>query len=210
MLPSVDDYLDITESSLPNALAYDEISPAPYSRSNFVSLPDIARLQAASAGRVARSPDFKFVKEDIALYLERKKDKTVSLNYAKHLAERKEDEDRKAARNKERAARGTTPLSVAEITLQDIELGKTPVFKSTPAVEAAVAAGTSRSAAAPEPAISSSSAAGVAVSSAAVEGAGYARAPPAGDFVLEEAARVLADMIGLHPAAHSPAEKGKR
>ena len=43
---------------------------------------------------------------------------------------------------------------------------------------------------------------GVEVSSSAVEGAGYTRATPAGDFVLEEAARVLADMIVLYPAAY--------
>lgn len=206
-LPSIDDYLDITESSLPNALAYDEIPPVSYDRGGFATLPEIARLQAASAARVAASPDFKFVRQDIALYLERKKEKTVSLNYAKRLAERKEDEDRKTARNKERAARGSRPLSIADITLQDIELGKPPVFNSTAAPGIAFSTGTSPGAAVPEAAVSSAAvpyavtasaaAPGVEVSSSAVEGAGYARAPAAGDFVLEEAARVLSDMIFL-------------
>lgn len=209
VLPSPDDYADNTESSLPNAMPYDEISPAPYNRSGSVTLPDIALLRAFSMAREAVSLDFKFMREDIGLYLGHKKDKTVSLNYARRLAERKEDEDRKAARNKERAARGTPPLPVADITLQDIELGKPLVFRSTAAAEAALSTGTAQGAAAAPPVVSSAAAAGVEVSSAAVGGAGYARAPAAGDSVLEEAARVLADLIGLHPAAYSPGEKAK-
>jgi len=167
-------------------------------------------VQAASADRVAASPDFKFVGQDIALYLERKKDTTVSLNYARRLAERREDEVRKTGRNKERAVRGVPPLSVTDITLQDIGFGKPLVLNSTAPVEAAYSTGTLPGASVPAAAVSSSAVpsavtassaavAGVEVSSSAVEGGGYARAPPAGDFVLEEAARVLADMIRFIP-----------
>ncbi len=199
-LPSVDDYLDAAESSLPNALAYDQIPPAPYKRGSSVTQPELVMLRAASAGRVAASPDFKFVRQDIALYLERKNDKTVSLNYARRLAERKEEEARKAARNKERAARLIPPLSVTDITLQDIVSGKPLVLNSTAAMvvdystgaPVAFAAGVAGSV---KVAISGAAVPGVEVSSSAAAGAGYARAPAAGDFVLEEAARVLADII---------------
>ena len=209
VLPSLEDYLDLAESSLPNALAYDQIPPVPYNRGGRVTPTQVARLQAASAARVAASPDFKFAKQDIALYLERKKEKTFSLNYAKRLAERKRDEDRKTRRNKERAALGLVPLSITDITLQDIEAGKPLVLNSTSAMAVDYSTG---SAPAVPAAVGASGAAagGVAVSSSAVEGAGYARAPAAGDFMLEEAARVLSDMIAPQPAAASVRKKSPK
>jgi carboxyl-terminal processing protease len=219
-LPSLNDYLDMTESSLPNALAYDQIPPAAYNRGGGAAPAEIARLQAASAQRVAASPDFKFVRQDIAVYVERKKDKTVSLNYAKRLAERDEYEARKTARNKERAARKVPPLSITDITLQDIEAGKPLVLNSTAAMVVDYSTSTT-AAAAPGPAVStpavsslpaasSAAVAGVEVSTSAVSGGGYTRAPAAGDFVLEETARVLADMITPQSAAAVSGKKGGR
>lgn len=215
-LPSLSDYLDLAESSQPNALPYDQIPPASYKPGAGVTQAEIARLRAASAERVAASPDFKFVRQDIALYLEHKKEKTVSLNYAKRLAERKEEEARRAAHNKERAARKVPPLSVTDVTLQDIEAGKPLVFNSTAAMVVAYSTVTSPGALAggldvPEAMpVPAAAAPAVEVSSSAVEGAGYARAPAAGDFVLEEAARVLSDMIVPRPSAPSTGKKGGR
>ena len=160
---------------------------------------------------MAAAPDFSFVKQDIALYLERKKEKTISLNYDRRLAERKEDEARKTRRNQERAARGLPPLSVTDITLQDIEAGKPLVLKSTAAMVVALSsAAPAASAVSLSAASSSASAAGVAVSSAPAEGAGYAKAPAAGDFVLEEAARVLSDLIVSRPAVSAAGKKGAK
>lgn len=219
-LPSLEDYLDLAESSLPNAMAYDQIPPAPYNSSGAVTRAELAGLAAASAERVAASPDFKFAQQDIALYLERKKDKTVSLNYDKRLAERKADEARKTERNKERSARGIPPLSVTEITLQDIEAGNPLVLNSTAAMAVAGSIGALPGASVPVPAVSSatvlfaaalsSAAAGVEIATSTVEGAGYARAPAAGDFVLEEAARVLSDMIKRYPAVSYRREKNRK
>ncbi len=208
VLPSLNDYLDMAESSLPNALPYDEIPPASYNPVAGFTQAQLARLKAASEARVAASSEFKFEKEDIALYLERKKEKTVSLNYVKRLAERKEDEDRKAARNKERAAHKVPPLSVTDITLQDIEAGKTLVLNSTAAM---VVDYSTPTAAAIVPVVSTAAAsAAVEVSSSAAKAAGYARAAAAGDYVLEEAARVLADMTATPAAASSRLEKMKK
>jgi len=78
----------------------------------------------------------------------------------------------------------------------------------------AVALSSAAAASVPAPAVSSSvafssaAAAGVAVSSAPEEGAGYAKAPAAGDFVLEEAARVLSDLIVYRPAVYTTGKKG--
>lgn len=213
VLPSLNDYLDLAESSLPNALPYDEIPPASYSPGAGPTQAQLARLKAASEARVAASPEFRFEREDIALYLKHKKEKTVSLNYAKRLAERREDEDRKASRNKERLGRKVPPLSITDITLQDIEAGKPLVLNSTSAmvvdystpVVAAIPAGVSTAAVA----VPVSSAAVVEVSSSAVKGAPYARASAAGDFVLEEAARVLADLVAQPAAASGRSGKVK-
>ena len=210
-LPSLNDHLDMAESSLPNAMLYDQIPPAAYKPAGAVSAPVLARLRAASEKRVAAAPDFSFVKQDIALYLERKKEKTISLNYDRRLAERKEDEARKTRRNQERAARGLPPLSVTDITLQDIEAGKPLVLKSTAAMVVALSsAAPAASAVSLSAASSSAAAAGVAVSSAPAEGAGYAKAPAAGDFVLEEAARVLSDLIVSRPAVSAAGKKGAK
>lgn len=190
-LPSLSDHLEMTESSLPNAMAYDEISPAAYDSAGPVSREQLDRLRAASLARVAASPEFRFVKQDIALYLERRKEKTVSLNYAKRLAEREVEKARQAGRNKERAARKAAPLPVAELTLEDIAAGKPLVFNSTAAVISGVAAST---AAAVGAEVSTAPAAGVELSTAAASG-DYDRAPPVPDFVLEESAYVLADLI---------------
>lgn len=206
-LPSLDDSLDLTESSLPNAMAYDQIPPAGYNKGGQVSGPELDGLRAASAARVAVSPEFKYVRQDIAIYLKNKKDKTVSLNYARRLAERNEEEARKTGRNKERAARKTPPLSVTEITLQDIAAGKPLVLNSTAAFEAASSSAAPAGSPVPEPAVLSSmtvsgAAAGVAVSTSAAKGGDYARAPAPRDFVLEEAARVLRDIGAPRSAAH--------
>lgn len=209
-LPSLNDHLDMAESSLPNAMVYDQIPPAAYAPVDAVSAPELDRLRAASAKRAAASPDFNFVRQDIALYLERKKEKTISLNYARRLAERKEDEARRTRRNKERAERGLPPLSVTGITLQDIEAGKPLVLNSTAAMAVSLSTGpATASAAAVVPVSSAAALSGAAVSSAAVDGGGYAKAPAAVDFVLEEAARVLSDLIAHRPAALFRAGRGK-
>lgn len=216
-LPSINDYLDLAESSLPNALPYDRIQPAPYKPGTGLVPAELARLRAASAARVATAPEFRFVKQDIALYLERKKDKTISLNYARRLAERTVDEARRDARNKERAARKAPPLSVTDITLQDIDAGKPLVLNSTAAMvvdystasASAVKPGAAVSTAAVSSELTASSAAiaGVEVSTSVAKVTGAVRPSAAGDFVLEEAARVLADMLAPRPAAAGAVKK---
>ncbi len=219
-LPSLNDYLDLTESSLPNAMAYDQISPAPYNSLKEATPAEIERLRAASAARVGSSMEFGFVRQDISLYLKHKKEKTLSLNYAIRLAERKEDEARQAERNKERADGKIPPLSVTDITLQDIASGKPLVLKSTAAMQVAFSSGAAGGVPAADAAVSAASGvvysaevssaapAGAEVSTSPAKGGDYARAPAVRDFELEEAARVLADLAAPPPAPpvqrHSP------
>ena len=114
-LPSVEDYMDITETSLKNHMPYDEIEPAPFRRADWVSSAKLQELSKASSERVASSPEFSYVREDIERYKQRKEDKFVSLNEAKRLAEKKADDERSQRRKKERLARKEKPLDGPEL-----------------------------------------------------------------------------------------------
>ena len=115
-LPSAGDISDVTESAQKDALPYDEIEPAAYDRAGSVD-GKIAPVSKASADRVAASKEFAWIREDLERWEKQKKDKTLSLNENKRLAERKADEDRAETRKKERIAMKERPPVFEEITL---------------------------------------------------------------------------------------------
>jgi carboxyl-terminal processing protease len=164
-LPSGGDLSDMTESAQKNALPYDEIEPAPRDRAGSVD-GKISPLEKASADRVAASKEFAWIREDLERWEKQKKDKTISLNEKKRLAESRADEDRADARKKERAAMKVKPFSFDEITLALLD-GK---------------------AKAPAPSTSTATA------STLDEDEGYERSPDAPDAVLEETLRVATDL----------------
>src|SRR5262249_51975574 len=134
-LPAIADQMDVTETSLKNALPYDDVEPAQYARLDYVTAGKIKELTRSSAERVAGSREFNWVREDIERYKKQKEQKTITLNEAKRLEEKKEEEARAAARKKERAAHKAQDLTATEITLESLAGGgaKT-VAKSTAAV----------------------------------------------------------------------------
>ena len=87
-LPSLTTHLDVGESDLDYALAFDRVPPLNFQKFNFVN--DTIRTQLArlSAQRCERSDDFKKVVENIKLYNEKKDTKSISLNEEKFMAER--------------------------------------------------------------------------------------------------------------------------
>lgn len=105
VLPSLIDHMDLGESSLDNALAFDQIKPAEFtpvqSKANHDQL--VNYLAAASKQRVANNKEFQEALQDIAKYEERKKSKKLSLNYEVRKQEltelereRKEEEKQEA------------------------------------------------------------------------------------------------------------------
>ncbi|MDE2236330.1 MAG: carboxy terminal-processing peptidase, partial [Elusimicrobia bacterium] len=135
--------------------------------------------------RVDESQEFQWLREDIKRFKKQKDEKTISLNEAQRLAEKKADDAREAERKKARAARKPDGLSFAEITLEQIESGKPPVTStSTVALQAddAQEAGA----------------------------ADYRRAPPPPDFVLDEAADIVADMVARGDGTASRASTAGR
>lgn len=115
-LPSVLDVAKVGENNLTRPLPYDEVVPAtfvPWSRRP----PPVEELKRRSAQRVLKDVEFRYVAEDIERAKKHLEDKTVSLNEAQRLAERKENEARAEARKQEREARKVEPLKFTEITI---------------------------------------------------------------------------------------------
>jgi carboxyl-terminal processing protease len=114
VLPSLLDHMDLGESFLENALAFDRIEPVRHVVYDMVMPELIAALKDASQRRVASDPKFKEVKAEIDRYLARKNRKTVSLNEETFLMEREEDKvaDKVAKEEEEK----------------EIDPGKGPVF----------------------------------------------------------------------------------
>lgn len=91
VLPSLIDHMDLGESSLENALAFDRIDPARHVIYDVVTPGIVASLKDSSARRVAADPKFGDIQKDIDRYVERKNRKTVPLNEEKLRQERDAD-----------------------------------------------------------------------------------------------------------------------
>ena len=90
VLPSLLDHMDWGEASLDNALPFDRIRPAEFSKTDFVSSDIIDALNKSSRARVAADPKFQEVLADIKKYKLRKDRQTVSLNEETLKKERNE------------------------------------------------------------------------------------------------------------------------
>lgn len=91
VLPSLIDNMDLGESFLEHALAFDHVDPAKYAPVDMVSPEIVSNLRQQSERRVNGDPKFVEAQQSIAKYLERKDRKEITLNEEKLRAERKED-----------------------------------------------------------------------------------------------------------------------
>lgn len=80
VLPSLVDHMDLGESFLENALAFDKIKTAEHASARMLSDDLISTLKRNSQTRVAADPDFQKAKGEIEKFIERKNRKTISLN----------------------------------------------------------------------------------------------------------------------------------
>ena len=117
VLPSVGNYIDVGEASLDNPLEWDTIPAATYEKLNRVE-PYLADLRKGSEERIAQDPDFAYIREEIERFKKQQAEKSVSLNEAVRLKEKKESDDRAKARKKELASRPEPPGKVYDITLK--------------------------------------------------------------------------------------------
>lgn len=120
--PSPMDYMKITEASLKNPLPYDEIAPAGYRPVNRVEavLPELKRRFQQ---RLARDPEFAYVREDIERLKTQLADKTISLNLADRQKEKTVNQIRIERREKERKGRPATEGKITEVPLEDLAPG---------------------------------------------------------------------------------------
>ncbi len=125
VLPSLNNYAEVGEASLENALSWDTIESAKYEKLNRIQ-PILPEVRKRSDARVAADRDFRYLQEDILLYKKLMADKTASLNEEVRLKEKKENEQRVEARKKERQARHEAEDKVYEITLKQADLPGLP------------------------------------------------------------------------------------
>jgi carboxyl-terminal processing protease len=117
ILPSVNNHAEVGESSLENPLPWDTIPTAVYEKMNKVE-PYLAELKRRSDSRTTVDRDWAYVKDEIERYKKVIAEKSVSMNIAERLKEKKENDDRVKARKKELASRPEPNEKVYEITLK--------------------------------------------------------------------------------------------
>ncbi|MFZ5755669.1 MAG: carboxy terminal-processing peptidase [Pseudomonadota bacterium] len=104
--PSLVDHEEIGESALPNAMAWDTIRPARFSRiGDFSSM--LPELRKRSEQRAATDPDFQYVREQLELLEQNRRQKQLSLSENVRRSERDTLRQKSLdAENKRRKARG--------------------------------------------------------------------------------------------------------
>jgi len=138
ILPSLLDAFSSTlgETSLPYYLPWDTVPPATYTHLGLTE-PYLPDLRANSAARVAASPDFNYLRQDIAYDKKQVDDKSVSLNEAVRLKEQDDQKALKAARKKDMEARQGTRDKVLDLTLDmvDQNLPAAPPVEKKPKID---------------------------------------------------------------------------
>ena len=123
ILPSVFDYLGMSEAELPRALESDEIEKAKYKPLDRVEA-FFTSLRKASTKRIDGNQDYKYIREDITRAKKQKEDRSVSLNESERRKERADNKTRIEARNKERADRAVRSEKYFKIDVKMAEAGK--------------------------------------------------------------------------------------
>ncbi len=122
--PALYDKDDIGESSLPEALPWDQVDKVDYD--NFPALnTTFATLQEMHKKRVAHDPDFLYIQETIERIDKKKDKKTVSLNFSIRQKEyQKSRQEQLAIENKRRIAKGEKPFkNIKELDEDEDVLG---------------------------------------------------------------------------------------
>jgi carboxyl-terminal processing protease len=124
VLPSLTDLPEFGEGALKNALPYDEVPPAKYTKWSDSQSLFLDELRARSAARVATDPEFHYVQEDLQRLRNKLADNTISLNEDVRRKEVQEEKVRKEERSKERLARNEQEPSIYRLTLETLERPK--------------------------------------------------------------------------------------
>jgi carboxyl-terminal processing protease len=121
VLPTLTDLPEFGEGALKNALPYDEVPPAKYTKWSDSHSLFIPELKIRSAARVAVNPEFHYVMEDMERLRKKLADNHISLNEDVRRKEVAEEKARKAERSKERLARNQEEPSIYRLTLETLD-----------------------------------------------------------------------------------------
>nr|MBA3651408.1 carboxy terminal-processing peptidase [Chthoniobacterales bacterium] len=124
VLPTLTDLPEFGESALKNALPYDEVPPAKYTKWSDSHSLFADELKARSAARAAADPEFHYVMEDLERLRKKLDENRISLNEDVRRQEVDEQKARKEARSKERLARHEEEPSIYRVTLETIDAPK--------------------------------------------------------------------------------------
>jgi len=122
VLPSLSDLPEFGEGALKNALPYDEVAKARYTKWSDSHSLFIDQLRRRSEERVKNDPEFHYVMEDIDRLLRHKRDENrISLNEDQRKKELQDDKLRKETRSKERLARNQEEPRIYRVTLDTVD-----------------------------------------------------------------------------------------
>jgi carboxyl-terminal processing protease len=121
VLPSLSDLPEFGESALKNALPYDEVAKAKYTRWSDSHSLFVDQLRRRSGERVKNDPEFHYVMEDIGRLRHKIDDNRISLNEDARKKETADDKLRKETRSKERLARNQEEPRIYRVTLDTVD-----------------------------------------------------------------------------------------
>src|SRR5881296_3706634 len=121
VLPSLSDLPEFGEGALKNALPYDEVSKAKYTKWSDTHSLFIDQLKRRSEGRVKNDPEFHYVMGDMDRLRHKIDENRISLNEDLRKKELAEDKLRKETRSKERLARNQEEPQIYRVTLDTVD-----------------------------------------------------------------------------------------
>jgi carboxyl-terminal processing protease len=121
VLPSLSDLPEFGEGAFKNALAYDEVTKAKYTKWSDNHSLFVDQLRARSEERVKNDPEFHFVMEDIDRLRHKMDENRITLNEDARKKELQDDKLRKEMRSKERLARNQEEPQIYRLTLDTVD-----------------------------------------------------------------------------------------
>src|SRR5881398_3726315 len=121
VLPSLSDLPEFGEGALKNALPYDEVTKAKYTKWSDNHSLFIEQLRRRSEERVKSDPEFHYVTEDMNRLRHKIDENRISLNEDARKKELQNDKLRKETRSKERLARNQEEPRIYRLTLDTVD-----------------------------------------------------------------------------------------
>src|SRR6058998_1398757 len=121
VLPSLSDLPEFGEGALKNALAYDEVPKARFTKWSDGHPLFVEELKRRSAERAQHDTEFHYVMEDIGRLRHKLDENRISLNEDQRKKELQDDKLRKETRSKERLARNQEEPRIYRVTLDTVD-----------------------------------------------------------------------------------------